>query len=86
MSTDQIDKTTTKCGHLEALAENGFIRFGILMNLQQGTQRLGPIIDQLIEGRDGMLRRTTKSTWMELLHCPLCGEQTDVALATAEEE
>lgn len=74
---DVTVKTTTKCGHLEFLAEKGFIHFGTLLNLEKNTSRYAPILSQLKEGRDGMLRRTRDCTWIELRYCPLCGEKTE---------
>ena len=76
MVTEQkTPMATTECGHLEFLTEHGVIRFGLMLNMENGKSRMAPLMDQLKEGKDGMLRVTKMSTHILIHHCPLCGEK-----------
>lgn len=62
----------------ELPGKKGLYRFldsGLLMNLQQGTQRRSPVLRTLKEGKDGRL--TVSGTWLEIKFCPVCGQAVE---------
>lgn len=71
-------KATTECGHLDALLENKLLDYGHIMNLGNMGEdgRWAPVLRQLKEGKDGRLS-VKHSNWLEVLHCPICGEKVE---------
>ena len=66
---------TTECGHLEFLADQGILRFGLMINNKTGKSSMAPVLNQFKEGKDGMLRVTKDCSYIVIGHCPVCGQR-----------
>lgn len=58
------EATQQSCGHIKFLLEYRFLDGALLIDPKTGTTRTAPGLRQLREGKD----------WLEVSHCPLCGE------------
>ena len=74
----EIKKTTefSECGHVDVLLEFGWLTTGAKIDMPTGKTQTVVVLWKLKEGKDGRL--SVKGDWIEVRHCPLCGEKLKI--------
>ena len=60
------------CGHMDMLRDEGFITYNLIIDQETLENRMIPILNQV---RISLVSRPRAIRgWVEITHCPLCGE------------
>lgn len=79
-----IEKTTeySECGHVDALVNVGFLQIGQMLVFNTGKLHPVVVIYAIKDTKSG--RRSVTTSWIEIKHCPICGEKLKDLSAEAE--
>jgi len=72
MATETAEKLST-CGHVEVLADVGLVSVEGLINFTTGESTTACVLREIKIGKSGKMDVGKK--WIQMLHCPICGEK-----------